>query len=112
MKLVTAVIRPAVFDTVKHALTVFDVRGMTVTEAYGSGGQPTVQVYRGQEWLLDLFPRIKIEVLVTDGEVEDVAHVISRAASTGRPGDGVLWVTEVLLALRIRTGERGADAAS
>jgi|SRR5882757_11167570 len=112
MKLVTAVIRPAVFDTVKHALTMFDVRGMTVTEAYGSGDQPTVQVYRGQEWLLDLAPRIKVEVLVTDMDVHDVTHVISRAAATGRSGDGLLWVTEVLLAVRIRTGERGADAAS
>jgi nitrogen regulatory protein P-II 1 len=112
MKLVTAIIRPAVFDTVKHALAMFDVQGLTVTEAYGSGGQPTIQIYRGQEWLLDLAPRIKIEVLVTDLDVHDVAHVISRAAATGRAGDGMLWVTEVLLAVRIRTGERGADAAS
>lgn len=112
MKLVTAVIRPAVFEKVKRALAMFDVQGMTVTEAFGAGEQPVVQVYRGQEWLLDLVPRVKVEVLVTDLDVHDVTHVISRAAATGRAGDGLLWVTEVLLAVRIRTGERGADAAS
>ncbi|GAA3595984.1 MULTISPECIES: P-II family nitrogen regulator [Kineosporia] len=111
MKLITAVIKPHKLDEVKAALETFGVQGMTVSEASGYGRQKGhTEVYRGAEYTVDLVPKSRLEVLVDDTDVADVVDVITKAAATGRIGDGKVWTTPVDDVVRVRTGERGADA--
>jgi nitrogen regulatory protein P-II 1 len=111
MKLITAVIKPYKLDEVKTALQAFGVHGLTVTESSGYGRQRGhTEVYRGAEYTIDLVPKIKLDLLVEDEEVETLIDVIAKAARTGKIGDGKVWVTPVETVLRLRTGERGAEA--
>jgi len=111
MKLVTAVIKPFKLDDVRSALESFGVHGMTVSEASGYGRQKGhTEVYRGAEYTVDLVPKIRLEVLLDDADVADVVEVIVKTAQTGRIGDGKVWVVPVDAVVRVRTGERGADA--
>jgi len=111
VKLVTAVIKPFKLDDVRTALERFGVTGMTVTEAQGYGRQKGhTEVYRGAEYETDLVPKVRLEILLDDGEAEDVVGVIVKTAQTGRIGDGKVWVVDVATAVRVRTGERGPDA--
>ena len=111
MKLVTAVIKPFKLDDVRSALEQYGVTGMTVTEAQGYGRQKGhTEVYRGAEYETDLVPKVRVEILVEDGDFEDVVAVLVKTAQTGRIGDGKVWVTDVVSAVRVRTGERGPDA--
>jgi nitrogen regulatory protein P-II 1 len=111
MKLVTAVIKPFKLDDVKAALETFGVKGLTVSEASGYGRQKGhTEVYRGAEYTVDLVPKVKVEVLVEDEDVEDVIDVVVKAAQSGRIGDGKVWSIPVETVVRVRTGERGPDA--
>ncbi|HEU5354090.1 MAG TPA: P-II family nitrogen regulator [Actinocrinis sp.] len=111
MKLITAIIKPYKLDEVKSALQAFGVHGLTVTEASGYGRQRGhTEVYRGAEYTIDLVPKIKLDVLVEDHDVETLIDVIAKAAQTGKIGDGKVWITPVESVVRVRTGERGADA--
>jgi nitrogen regulatory protein P-II 1 len=111
MKLITAIIKPYKLDEVKSALQAFGVHGLTVTEASGYGRQRGhTEVYRGAEYTIDLVPKIKLDLLVEDHDVETLIEVIAKAAQTGKIGDGKVWVTPVESVVRVRTGERGADA--
>jgi len=111
VKLVTAVIKPFKLDDVRTALERFGVTGMTVTEAQGYGRQKGhTEVYRGAEYETDLVPKVRLEILLDDGEADDVVGVIVKTAQTGRIGDGKVWVVDVATAVRVRTGERGPDA--
>ena len=111
MRLITAVIKPFKLDEVKSALQAFGVRGMTVTEASGYGRQRGhTEVYRGAEYQVDLVPKVRIEVLTDDEDVDDLIDVIVKAAQTGRIGDGKVWCVPVDSVVRVRTGERGPDA--
>jgi nitrogen regulatory protein P-II 1 len=111
MKLVTAVIKPFKLDDVKTALEAFGVHGMTVSEASGYGRQRGhTEVYRGAEYTVDLVPKVRIEVLVDDGDAADVIDVVVKAAQTGRIGDGKVWSVPVETVVRVRTGERGPEA--
>jgi nitrogen regulatory protein P-II 1 len=111
MKLLTAVIKPHKLDEVKAALETFGVQGLTVSEASGYGRQKGhTEVYRGAEYTVDLVPKARIEILVDDADAADVLEVVVKAAQTGRIGDGKVWVTPVDEVVRVRTGERGADA--
>ena len=111
MKLITAIIKPYKLDEVKTALQAFGVHGLTVTEASGYGRQRGhTEVYRGAEYTIDLVPKVKLDVLVEDHDVETLIDVIAKAAQTGKIGDGKVWVTPVESVVRVRTGERGADA--
>lgn len=111
MKLITAIVRPYKLDEVKAALTDLGLQGMTATEVHGYGRQAGhTEVYRGAEYSVDLVAKVKIEVLIDDGEEEDVLDAVTRAGQTGKIGDGKIWVTAVDQVVRIRTGERGVDA--
>ncbi|MFC5721153.1 P-II family nitrogen regulator [Streptomyces gamaensis] len=111
MKLITAIVKPFQRDAVKDALQRFNVHGLTVTEASGYGRQRGhTEVYRGAEYRVDLVPKVRIEVLAEDADVEDIVDVITKAARTGKIGDGKVWVVPVETVVRVRTGERGADA--
>jgi nitrogen regulatory protein P-II 1 len=111
MKLITAIIKPYKLDEVKSALQAFGVHGLTVTEANGYGRQRGhTEVYRGAEYTIDLVPKVKLDLLVEDHDVETLIDVIAKAAQTGKIGDGKVWVTPVETVVRVRTGERGADA--
>jgi nitrogen regulatory protein P-II 1 len=111
MKLITAVIKPFKLDEVKSALESFGVHGLTVSEASGYGRQKGhTEVYRGAEYDVDLVPKIKIEILVEDGDAEDVMEVVVKSAQTGRIGDGKVWSIPVETVIRVRTGERGPEA--
>jgi nitrogen regulatory protein P-II 1 len=111
MKLITAVIKPHKLEDVRSALETFGVSGMTVTEASGYGRQKGhTEVYRGAEYDIALIPKVRLEIVVADREVEDVVGVVAKAAQTGRIGDGKVWVTPVESVLRVRTGDRDADA--
>ncbi len=111
MKLVTAVVKPFRLDDVKTALQQFGIQGLTVSEASGFGRQRGhTEVYRGAEYTVDLVPKVRIEVLVEDEEVDSVVDVIIKSAQTGRIGDGKVWVVPVDAVARVRTGERGHDA--
>jgi nitrogen regulatory protein P-II 1 len=111
MKRVEAVIRPAKLDEVKEALFELGIKGMTVTEVKGfgrTGGRR--EVYRGSAYVVDFVPKIKLEVVVPDALVGAVITHIEKAAKTGKIGDGKIFVSEILEAVRIRTGEHGEDA--
>jgi nitrogen regulatory protein P-II 1 len=109
MKLVTAIIKPFKVDDVKEALKSAGVQGMTVSEARGFGRQGGhTETYRGSEYQIDFVPKMKMELVIDDADVDRVVDVIVRAAS--KIGDGKVWVTTVEQIVRIRTGEHGADA--
>jgi nitrogen regulatory protein PII len=111
MKLITAVIKPFKIDDVKEALKAAGVQGITVTEVRGFGRQGGhTETYRGAEYQIDFVPKAKVELVVDDSNVNTVLDVITRAAATGKIGDGKIWVTNVEQVIRIRTGEQGPDA--
>jgi nitrogen regulatory protein PII len=111
MKLVTAVIKPFKLDDVKDALKVKGIAGITVAEVRGFGRQGGhTETYRGAEYKIDFVPKVEVRVVVDDDTVDTVVDVILQSATTGKIGDGKIWVTDVDRVLRIRTGEEGADA--
>ncbi|MGA1361392.1 MAG: P-II family nitrogen regulator [Ilumatobacteraceae bacterium] len=111
MKLITAIVKPFKVDDVKDSLRAAGVEGITVSEVRGFGRQGGhTETYRGSEYKIDFVPKVKIEIVTADGKVNDILDVISKAAATGKIGDGKVWVTNVEQILRIRTGETG-DAA-
>ena len=111
MKLITAVVKPFKLDDVKIALETFGVAGLTVSEVQGYGRQKGhTEVYRGAEYKVDFVPKVRIEVVVADGDAADVLEVIAKAAQTGKIGDGKVWVSTVDDVVRVRTGERGVEA--
>ena len=111
MKLVTAIIKPFKLDDVKSAVEALDVHGMTVSEASGFGRQRGhTEVYRGAEYTVELVPKVRIEIVVDDDRAGDVMDAIVGAAQTGKIGDGKVWSVPVDTVVRVRTGERGAEA--
>jgi nitrogen regulatory protein PII len=111
MKLITAVIKPFKLDDVKAALEVLGVQGLTVSEVQGFGRQRGhVEVYRGAEYTVDLVPKVRVEVLVDVLDADKVVDAVIEAARTGKIGDGKVWVTDIDTVVRVRTGERDADA--
>lgn len=111
MKLITAVIKPHQLEEVKDALQAYGVSGMTVSEASGYGRQRGhSEVYRGAEYTVDFVPKVRLEVLVEDLDADSVVDIIVRTATTGRIGDGKVWVIPVEDVARVRTGERGVAA--
>ena len=111
MKLIVAVLKPFRLDDVKDRLKTLGVSGMTITEAQGFGRQRGhTEVYRGAEYEVDFVPKLKLEVLVDDDDAPAVVDAIVESASTGKIGDGKVWVIDVETAIRVRTGERGHDA--
>lgn len=111
MKLITAVIKPFKIDDVKEALKAAGVQGITVTEVRGFGRQGGhTETYRGAEYQIDFVPKAKVELVVDDANMDAVLEVLTKAAATGKIGDGKIWVTNVEHIIRIRTGEQGPDA--
>ncbi len=111
MKKIEAIIKPFKLDEVKEALQELGVQGMTVVEAKGYGRQKgQTELYRGAEYVVDFLPKIKIEIVIADDQLERAVEAIAGAARTGRIGDGKIFVSEILDAVRIRTGETGAVA--
>ena len=111
MKLITAVIKPHKLDDVKIALKAVGVVGMTVSEVRGFGRQSgQTETYRGTEYQLDFVPKVRIELVVDEPQLSTVVDAIISSAATGKIGDGKIWVTDVSTFIRIRTGEKGADA--
>ncbi len=111
MKLISAIIKPFKLDDVRDALAEFGVRGMTVTEVKGFGRQKGhTELYRGAEYAVDFLPKIKLEVAIEDGLVDQVIESISGAATTDKIGDGKVFITDLEQVYRIRTGETGNDA--
>lgn len=111
MKLVTAIIKPFKLDDVKDALTSVGVEGMTISEVQGFGRQGGhTETYRGAEYQVDLIPKVRVEAVVADTDADRVADAIVEAARTDKIGDGKVWITEIERIIRIRTGERDADA--
>jgi len=111
MKKIEAAIKPFKLDDVKDALSEAGVKGLTVVEAKGFGRQKGhTELYRGAEYVVDFLPKVKVEVVVDDAQVERVIEAIQKAAHTGRIGDGKIFVSPVEEAIRIRTGEAGPDA--
>ncbi|QSZ66879.1 P-II family nitrogen regulator [Methanofollis aquaemaris] len=111
MKKIEAVIRPMKFEAVRESLEAIGIASMTVSEVKGRGQQKGVmQQWRGAEYVVDLFPKTKVEVVVPDGRVEEVVDAIAKAARTGQIGDGKIFVLPVERAIRVRTGEEGEEA--
>ena len=111
MKLVTAVVKPHKWEEVKEALEALGIAGMTVSEVSGAGRQRGhTEVYRGAEYDVSLVPKVRIEVLVDDHDLDDVVRAVVAAARTGRIGDGKVWVTPVEMVVQVRTGERDEAA--
>ena len=111
MQLITAIIKPFKLEDVKDALTGAGITGMTLTEVQGHGRQSGhTEVYRGAEYTIDFVPKVRVEILVDDGEVDRVAQKLVETARTGKIGDGKVWVVPVENIWRIRTGETGPDA--
>ncbi len=111
MKLITAIVKPFKLEDVKVALEAVGLAGMTVSEVRGFGRQRGhTEVYRGAEYTVDFVPKVRIEVLVNDGEERRFVDAIIDAARTGQIGDGKVWVTDCEAVLRVRTGEMGVDA--
>ena len=111
MKLITAVIKPFKVDDVKDALKTIGVQGITVGEVRGFGRQGGhTETYRGAEYQIEFVPKIKVELVVDDGAVDQVVEAVRNAAATGKIGDGKIWVTSIEQIVRIRTGETGVDA--
>jgi nitrogen regulatory protein P-II 1 len=111
MKKIEAIIKPFKLDEVKDALHEVGIKGITVTEAKGFGRQKGhTELYRGAEYVVDFLPKVKVEVVLEDSLVERAVEAIQQAAHTGRIGDGKIFITTIDEVIRIRTGERGADA--
>jgi nitrogen regulatory protein P-II 1 len=111
MKLVTAVLRPHSLDAVKQALQDAGVAGLTVSEARGFGRQRGhTEVYRGAEYSTDFIPKLRVEILVDDADLERIIEVLTSTAGSGKIGDGKVWVVPVEDVVRVRTRERGVDA--
>ncbi|MDQ2882227.1 MAG: P-II family nitrogen regulator [Actinomycetota bacterium] len=111
MMLVTAIVKPFTLGDVKVALERLGVLGMTVSEAQGYGRQKGhTEVYRGVEYAVDFVPKIRVEVVVDEAQVDKTIDALIEAARTGKIGDGKIWVTPVETVVRVRTGERGLDA--
>ncbi len=111
MKKIEAIIKPFKLDEVKEALQDVGIQGITVTEAKGFGRQKGhTELYRGAEYVVDFLPKVKLEVVLEEGLVDRAIEAIQNAARTGRIGDGKIFVSDVGEAIRIRTGERGAEA--
>ena len=111
MKLVTAIIKPFKLDEVREALSGIGVQGITVTEVKGFGRQKGhTELYRGAEYIVDFLPKVEITLLVPDEHVAETVEAIVESARTGRIGDGKIFITSVEDVVRIRTGERGAEA--
>jgi nitrogen regulatory protein P-II 1 len=111
MKLITAIVKPARVDEIKSALQANGVQGMTVSEAAGFGRQKGhTEIYRGAEYVVDLIPKVRLEVLVDDSDLNRILDLIVATANSGSIGDGKVWVTQVETVVRVRTNERGSDA--
>ncbi|MCX7557117.1 P-II family nitrogen regulator [Xanthomonadaceae bacterium JHOS43] len=111
MKMVMAIIKPFKLDDVREALSEIGVNGVTVTEVKGFGRQKGhTELYRGAEYVVDFLPKVKIEVAVTEDQLERVVDAIQRSANSGKIGDGKIFVTPLEQVIRIRTGELDADA--
>jgi nitrogen regulatory protein P-II 2 len=111
MKLISAIVKPFKLDDVREALSDIGVQGITVTEVKGFGRQKGhTELYRGAEYVVDFLPKVKIDVAVADNIVDQVIESITKAANTGKIGDGKIFVTPLEQAVRIRTGETGDDA--
>ena len=111
MKLITAIIRPFKLDEVREALSGVGVSGITVTEVKGFGRQKGhTELYRGAEYVVDILPKVKIDVAIADDQLDRVIEAITKAANTGKIGDGKIFVVNLEQAIRIRTGETGTDA--
>ena len=113
MKLIIAIIKPFKLEEVKEALAGAGIEGMTVTEVKGFGRQKGhTEIYRGSEYTVDFLPKVKVEVVVEDDRCDETVDAIVKAANTGKIGDGKIFVSEVIEAIRIRTGERGNAAVT
>jgi len=111
MKLITAIIKPFKLDDVREALSEIGVQGITVTEVKGFGRQKGhTELYRGAEYVVDFLPKVKLEIAITDDLTDRVIEAISKAANTGKIGDGKVFVFDLEKAIRIRTGESDQDA--
>jgi nitrogen regulatory protein P-II 1 len=111
MMLVTAILKPFALEEVRAGLERLDISGMTVSEVSGYGRQRGhTEVYRGADYHVDFVPKVRVEIVVDDTAVERVIDAVARAARSGKIGDGKVWVTPVDTMVRVRTGERGADA--
>ena len=111
MKLVTAIIKPFKLDDVREALSEIGVQGITVTEVKGFGRQKGhTELYRGAEYVVDFLPKVKVEAAIDDALLDQVIESISKAANTGKIGDGKIFVSTIEQVIRIRTGEAGVDA--
>ena len=111
MKLITAVVKPFKLDDVRTALSDVGVQGMTVTEVKGFGRQKGhTELYRGAEYVVDFLPKVKIELAVDDSMVEQAVEALTKAAQTGKIGDGKIFISSLDEIIRIRTGETGSDA--
>ena len=111
MKLITAIIKPDKVEALRQALIAVDIQGLTIVEAKGYGRQKgQTELYRGAEYEVHFLPKLRAEVLVDSADVEKVITTISEAVKSGKIGDGKIYVTDVMDVVRIRTGERGAEA--
>lgn len=111
MKKIEAIIKPFKLDEVREALAEIDITGMTVLEVKGFGRQKGhTELYRGAEYMVDFLPKVKLDIIVKDEQVEHCIEVITRTASTGKIGDGKIFVTDIERVIRIRTGEENDDA--
>lgn len=111
MKKLEAIIKPFKLDEVKEALQEIGLQGITVTEAKGFGRQKGhTELYRGAEYVVDFLPKVKIEIVLDDADIDKATDAIQKAAQTGRIGDGKIFISSIEEAIRIRTGERGQDA--
>lgn len=111
MKLITAVVKPFKLDDVRNALSEIGVQGMTVTEVKGFGRQKGhTELYRGAEYVIDFLPKVKLEMAVSDDVVDSAVEAITKAAQTGKIGDGKIFIQPLEEIVRIRTGETGPDA--
>ena len=112
MKMITAIIKPFKLDDVREAVAEIGIQGITVTEVKGFGRQRGhTELYRGAEYVVDFLPKAKVELAVADEIAEQVVEAIANTARTGKIGDGKIFVTELVEAIRIRTGETGTEAA-
>ncbi|WP_366922660.1 P-II family nitrogen regulator [Metallumcola ferriviriculae] len=111
MKKIECIVRPSKFEEVKEALGAYGIQGLTVTHVIGCGGQKgKTEVYRGSEYTIDLLPKVKIEAVVADAQVDEIVEVIVEKARTGKIGDGKIFIYPLENAVRIRTGESGEKA--
>jgi len=111
MKMITAIIKPFKLDDVREALSDVGINGITVTEVKGFGRQKGhTELYRGAEYVVDFLPKVKLEIGIDDEQLDQVIEAITRAANSGKIGDGKIFVTDLQQAIRIRTGETGNEA--